>query len=108
MSVPLPIVAVAACAPDAVSTRYRLVVGENGAVAIAVYPEPGVRLFDEDTPQDVKSAVPVGLTVALTEPLEADPVPTGPSAISDPPDVSLTRKAEEAPAPGEIRRRSGQ
>jgi hypothetical protein len=88
MSVPLPIVAVAVWEPDALNILYMLVVGENGAVAIAAYPAPGVRLLDEDIPQEPRSAVPVGLMVALTEPLKADPVPTGPSTISDPPDVS--------------------
>ena len=65
-----------------------LAVGENGSVAIALYPPPAVKLLDEEIPQEAKSAVPLGLIVALTEPLEADPVPTGPSTISDPPAVS--------------------
>ena len=88
MSAPLLIVAIAVCAPGAVNTRYILVVGENGAVAIDVYPAAAVRLFDDDTPQEAKSAAPAGLIVALTTPLAADPVPSGPSTISDPPDVS--------------------
>jgi hypothetical protein len=64
------------------------VVGEPAIVAMAVYPDPGVRLLEEETPQEAKSAVPVGLTVALTVPLEADPVPTGPSTDFAPPEVS--------------------
>ena len=96
---PVAIVAVAVCEPDAVNTLYMLVVGESGAVAIALNPEPGVRLFDEDIPQKAKSAVPVGWMVALTERLEADPVPTGPSMISDPPDVSKQERPQKLPLP---------
>jgi hypothetical protein len=43
-----------------------LVVGELGAVAMAVYPLAGVILLDEVTPHELKSALPVGLMVALT------------------------------------------
>jgi hypothetical protein len=65
-----------------------LVVGEFGAGAIAVYPADAVRGLDEDTPHELKSALPVGFTVALTWPFAADPVPTGPSTSSDGPVVS--------------------
>lgn len=88
ISVSLAIVAVAVCEPDALNILYMLVVGEDGSGAIVVYPDPGVMLFDEDTPQEAKSAVPVGLIVELTEPFGADPVPTAPSTTSDPPAVS--------------------
>jgi hypothetical protein len=88
MSVTPPIVAVAVWEPDVPKTLYMLVVGENGAVAIALYPDPGVRLLDEEIPQEPRSALPVGLMIALTEPLIAEPVPTGPSTIPDPPVVS--------------------
>jgi hypothetical protein len=87
MSLPLVIVAVAVWVPAALSVLYMLVVGDPGAVAIAVYPIPGVRLLEEETPHEPRSTLPVGLMVALTVPLEADPVPTGPSTALIPPVV---------------------
>jgi hypothetical protein len=87
MSAPPAIAAVTTWEPDVLNTLNMLRVGESGTIAIPVYPAPGVKLLEEETPQEAKSAAPDGLMVALTVPLLAYDPTTGPSATFDPPVV---------------------
>jgi hypothetical protein len=58
-----------------------------------------VIVLDEDMPQEANSEIPAGVIVALTVPLPADPVPTGPSTDLSPPEVSKQDNPKKFAAP---------